>query len=56
MLTGEPPSADVVAKTLLRCVVVPGPDLERFLSTGRTCCFASSGEAHRLRTALEWRS
>ena len=31
VLTGEPPTADVVAKTMLRCVIVPGPDLERFL-------------------------
>lgn len=30
-LTGEPPSADVRAETLLRCLVVPGPQLEPFL-------------------------
>jgi CRP-like cAMP-binding protein len=30
-LTGEPPSADVRAESLLRCLVVPGPQLEPFL-------------------------
>lgn len=30
-LTGEPPSADVTADTLLRCLVVPGPQLAPFL-------------------------
>src|ERR1051325_4196944 len=30
-LTGEPPSADVVAASLLRCLVIPGEQLERLL-------------------------
>ena len=30
-LTGEPPTADVVASTMLRCLVIPGPQLERLL-------------------------
>jgi CRP-like cAMP-binding protein len=30
-LTGEPPNADVVAVTLLRCLVIPSPELEGFL-------------------------
>ena len=30
-LTGEPPTADVVAVTMLRCLVIPGPQLERLL-------------------------
>ena len=30
-LTGEAPNADVVATTLLRCLVVPAPELEPFL-------------------------
>ncbi len=30
-LIGEAPNADVVAKTFLRCLVVPAPELERFL-------------------------
>ena len=31
VLTGEPPNADVVAVGLLRCLVLPGDDVERFL-------------------------
>jgi CRP-like cAMP-binding protein len=57
VLTGEPPSADVVAKGLLRCVVVAGPDLERFLlERPHLLLRLLREEAHRLRSALEWRS
>ena len=57
VLTGEPPSADVVAKTLLRCVIVPGPDLERFLlARPQLLLRLLREEAQRLRNALEWRS
>jgi CRP-like cAMP-binding protein len=57
VLTGEPPSADVVAKGLLRCVVVAGPDLERFLlERPHLLLRLLREEAHRLRNALEWRS
>ena len=57
VLTGEPPSADVVAKTLLRCVVVAGPDLERFLlDRPHLLLRLLREEAQRLRNALEWRS
>jgi CRP-like cAMP-binding protein len=57
VLTGEPPSADVVAKGLLRCVVVAGPDLERFLlDRPHLLLRLLREEAHRLRNALEWRS
>jgi CRP-like cAMP-binding protein len=57
VLTGEPPSADVVAKTLLRCVVVPGPDLERFLLLRPHLLLRLlREEAQRLRSALEWRA
>ncbi len=31
VLTGEPPNADVTAVGLLRCLVLPGDDVERFL-------------------------
>ena len=31
VLTGELPSADVRAETLLRCLTIPGPQLEPFL-------------------------
>jgi CRP-like cAMP-binding protein len=57
VLTGEPPSADVVAKTLMRCVVVPGPDLERFLlERPHLTLRLLREEAQRLRSALEWRA
>jgi CRP-like cAMP-binding protein len=57
VLTGEPPSADVIAKGLLRCVVVAGPDLERFLlDRPHLLLRLLREEAHRLRNALEWRS
>ena len=57
VLTGEPPSADVVAKTLMRCVVVAGPDLERFLlDRPHLMLRLLREEAQRLRAALEWRS
>ncbi len=57
VLTGEPPSADVVATSLLRCVVVAGPDLERFLlDRPHLLLRLLREEAQRLRSALEWRS
>ena len=57
VLTGEPPSADVVAKGLLRCVVVAGPDFESFLlQRPHLLLRLLREEAHRLREALEWRS
>jgi CRP-like cAMP-binding protein len=57
VLTGEPPSADVVAKTLLRCVVVSGPDLEQFLlDRPQLMLRLLRAEAQRLRNALGWRS
>ena len=31
VFTGEPPNADVVAVGLLRCLVLPGDDVEKFL-------------------------
>src|SRR3954465_4642685 len=31
VLTGDSPTADVIATSLLRCAVVPGPELEAFL-------------------------
>ena len=30
-LTGEPPTTDVVAATMLRCLVIPAPQLEQLL-------------------------
>jgi CRP-like cAMP-binding protein len=57
VLTGQPPSADVVAKTLLRCVVVPGPELEEFLVERPRLLFRLlKTEAARLQAVLEWRA
>jgi len=57
VLTGESPTADVVAATLLRCAVVPGPQLEEFLLERPQFMFRLlQAEAHRLRNAIEWRA
>jgi CRP-like cAMP-binding protein len=56
-LGGEAPTADVVAATMLRCAVVSGPDLERFLlERPQLLLRLLKAEARRLRSALEWRS
>lgn len=56
VLTGEAPSADVVANTLLRCVVIPGPEFEQFLLARPPFLYRLlQAEANRLRNALEWR-
>jgi CRP/FNR family transcriptional regulator, cyclic AMP receptor protein len=56
LLTGGTPTADVVATTLLRCAVVPGPDFEQFLlARPRFTYRLLQAEADRLRNALEWR-
>jgi CRP-like cAMP-binding protein len=57
VLTGDSPTADVVATTLLRCAVVPGPEFEAFLLARPRLMFRLlQAEAHRLRSAIEWRS
>jgi CRP-like cAMP-binding protein len=54
-LTGDAPSADVVAATMLRCVTVPGPELEAFLLDHPTVMFRMlKAEARRVRAANEW--
>ena len=56
-LTGEPPTADVVATSLLRCIVVPGPEIERFLlEQPRLLLRLFKAQVRRLRAALEWRA
>jgi monovalent cation:H+ antiporter, CPA1 family len=55
VLTGEPPSADVVAETMLRCLVVPGPDLEAFLlEHPRVMLRMLQSEARRVRDSGRW--
>jgi CRP-like cAMP-binding protein len=54
-LTGELPTADVVAATLLRCLVIPAAQLERLL-LGRPELMLRllRMEARRLRATIEW--
>ena len=57
ILTGDPPSADVVAATLLRCLVVPAPDFERFLlERPQVMLRMLRAVSMRLRGMLEWRA
>ena len=54
-LTGEPPSADVRAETVLRCLSVPGPQLEGFLLDRPSVTVRLlQAEARRLRDADRW--
>lgn len=57
ILLGEPPSADVVALGPLRCLVLPGPEVEGFLVANPRVMFRMlQAEARRLRVTLQWRS
>jgi len=54
-LTGEVPSADVRAETVLRCLVIPGPQLEGFLLERPSVTVRLlQAEARRLRDANRW--
>lgn len=56
VLMGEPPSADVRAETLLRCLVVPGSMVEPFLLEHPPVMLRMlKAEARRLREADRWR-
>lgn len=56
-LTGDMPSADVVAASLLRCLVIPAPQLERLLlERPQLMLRLLRVEARRLQGAVEWRS
>ena len=56
-LAGETPTADVVAFTMLRCLVIPGPQLERLLlDRPQLMLRMLRMEARRLRTTLEWQT
>jgi CRP-like cAMP-binding protein len=56
VLTGEPPSADVVAETMLRCLVVPGPELEPLLIEHPRMMFRMlQAEARRVRDSGRWK-
>jgi CRP-like cAMP-binding protein len=56
-LLGELPTADVVAVTPLRCLVLAGPQIQEFLVGNPAVTFRMlQAEARRLRTTLAWRS
>ncbi len=53
-LLREPPTADVVAAGLLRCLVIPAPDAEQFLlERPQVMLRVLKAEARRLRNVLE---
>jgi CRP-like cAMP-binding protein len=55
-LLGGEPTADVMARTPLRCLVVPGPDVESFLLTNPPVLLNMlKAEALRLSQTLEWK-
>ncbi len=55
-LLGGEPTADVVAATPLRCLVVPGPEVEAFLLANPPVLLAMlKVEALRLSRTLEWK-
>jgi CRP-like cAMP-binding protein len=57
VLLGEPPVADVVALRPLRCLVIPGPQVEGFLVAHPRVMFRMlQAQARRLRNANRWRS
>jgi len=56
-LTGDPPTGDVVALTMLRCFVIPATQLERFLlDRPQVMLRLLRMEARRLQTAGEWQT
>ena len=56
VLLGEPPTADVVARTPLRCLVVPQPEVRSFLTAHPHVTYRMlQAEARRLSTTLQWR-
>ena len=56
-LLGVPPTADIVARERLRCLVLPGADLEAFLVTHpRVMYRLLQGEARKVRTTTRWLS
>jgi CRP/FNR family transcriptional regulator, cyclic AMP receptor protein len=57
VLLGEPPTADVIALVPLRCLVLPGTQLEGFLVDHPRIAFRMVQTlARRLRSTIQWRS
>jgi CPA1 family monovalent cation:H+ antiporter len=56
-LTGDAPSADVVAETVLRCLVIPPGELENLLlERPQMMLRLLRMEARRLQTAAQWQT
>ena len=56
-LLGEVPVADIVAATALRCLVLPGAQLEGFLTAHpRVMYRLLQGEARKLKNTTKWLS
>ena len=57
ILLGEPPTADIVAVTPMRCLAMSGPAVEPFLlAYPRIMYRMLQAQARRLRNANRWRS
>jgi CRP-like cAMP-binding protein len=57
VLLGEAPVADIVALGAVRCLVLPGAELEGFLVTyPRVAYRMLQAQARRLRSANQWRN
>jgi CRP-like cAMP-binding protein len=55
LLTGEPPTADVVAASVLRCLIIPDNELKPFLLKQPTVMYRMLQiQARRLRAANVW--
>jgi CRP-like cAMP-binding protein len=55
LLTDEPPTADVIAASVLRCLVVPGPQLRELLLEHPSVMLRMlQAEVQRLRSANVW--
>jgi CRP-like cAMP-binding protein len=56
ILTDEPPTADVIATTVLRCVMIPANELKPFMLKQPSVTYRMlQAEARRLRAANVWR-
>ena len=55
ILTDEPPTADVIATSMLRCLVIPNNELKPFMLRQPTVMYRMlQAEARRLRAANVW--
>jgi CRP-like cAMP-binding protein len=56
-LLGEEPVADIVARQGLRCLVIPGPQVESFLTSHPRVMYRFlQGEARKVRSTTKWLS